>query len=53
MKYPIGCVVLAGLLLIGAWVTMSYFEAASYNRITGEQISTWDALWLELRIVGK
>lgn len=25
-------------------------EAAAYNRITGENVSTWDAMFVELRV---
>ena len=42
-------VLLFGCIFL-AWVAQSYFEAQSYNRITGENVSTWDALWVELRI---
>lgn len=28
----------------------SYFEAAAYNRATGSNVSTWDAMWIELRV---
>ena len=45
--------VLLGLLLIGAvswWVVKSSFEASTYNRLTGANVSTWDAMWVELRV---
>lgn len=40
------------LLLIGPsiWLTVSYFEAQSYNRVTGKDMTMWDAMWLELRV---
>lgn len=46
------------LLLIVAplylrWVLPASLEAAAYNRATGSQVSTWDALWLELRVEGQ
>jgi len=34
----------------GAWVVKSYFEAQSYNRLTGAHATTWDAMWVELRV---
>ena len=40
-------VVLLGLYLI-AWVGMSHQEAAAYNRLTGANVSTWDAMWIQL-----
>lgn len=34
------------------WVVRSYFEAQAYNRITGSNVSTWDAMYVELRVEG-
>lgn len=33
-----------------SWVVKSYFEAKSYNRLTGAHATTWDAMWVELRV---
>jgi len=50
----LGCTVLlaAGVLLaaLGVWAGSSYFEAAAYERVTGQKVSTWDAMWVELRV---
>jgi hypothetical protein len=35
------------------WVVSSYFEAQSYNSITDSNVSTWDAMFVELRIQGE
>lgn len=35
---------------LGIWVVKSRFEASAYNRITGSHVSTWDAMWVELRV---
>lgn len=35
---------------IAGWVGKSYFEAKAYERVTGKEVSTWDAMWLELRV---
>lgn len=43
-------VVLVPLLF---WVLPSYFEARTYSKLTGKQVSTWDALWVELRVQGE
>jgi hypothetical protein len=44
-------VVLALLLLYGTvWVGGSYFEARAYNHATRSNVSTWDAMWLDLRV---
>jgi hypothetical protein len=37
----------------GTYVVGAYFEAEAFNRLTGKNVSTWDALFLELRIDGK
>lgn len=39
----------AGLLPFG-WVATSYLEASAYNRVTGKHVSTWDAMWVDLRV---
>lgn len=36
----------------GFWLARSYFEAQSFNRLTGKQATTWDAMWVELRVTG-
>ena len=33
------------------WVTSSYFESQSYNRLTGAHTTTWDAMFLQLRVM--
>jgi hypothetical protein len=40
----------AVLLLLGFWVVSSYLEARSFERITGRHVSTWDAMFVELRV---
>ena len=37
-------------LLVSGHVLHSYMEAAAYNRVTGDNVSTWDAIWVELRV---
>ena len=32
------------------WIGKSYFEAQSYNHVTGSNLSTWDAMWIDLRV---
>lgn len=50
----LGCslFVLAGVLLLGfgIWVGRSHFEARAYNHVTGKNVSTWDAMFLDLRV---
>ena len=44
-----GVVVLI-LLVPGLWVFKSHMEARAYNRATGSHVSTWDAMWVDLRV---
>lgn len=39
------------LALGGQWVIRSYFEASAYRRVTGKHVSTWDAMFLDLRVI--
>ena len=32
------------------WVGGSFFEARTYNRLTGSQVTTFDAMWVQLRV---
>lgn len=42
-------VFLVSLTLCG-WVVYSYFEARAYNRVTGADITTAEAMFLQLRV---
>lgn len=46
--------VIAFVLMFAALFGLSYFsasmEAAAYNRATGNNVSAWDAMWIELRV---
>ena len=44
----IALVVLGGVF--GIWYGASALEARSYNRITGKNVSAWDAMFVELRV---
>ncbi len=35
---------------IGCWVFSSWCEAAAFNRITGKDVTTWDAMFVTLRV---
>ena len=37
-------------VIVGMGVLRSYWESESYNRLTGAKTTTWDAMFLELRI---
>lgn len=32
------------------WIIASHFEAQTYNKATGSELTTWDAMWIELRV---
>lgn len=32
------------------WVGASYFEARAYNKVTGKNVSTFDAMFIGLRV---
>lgn len=40
---------LAGMLAF-SWVIPAYFEARTYNKVTGADVTWWDALWVEFRV---
>ena len=44
--------ILVGILFISTlgWIFQSYQEAKSFNSVTGKNVSTWDAMWIELRV---
>lgn len=46
--------IIAVLILTGAalWFT-AYYEAKAYNRITGSKVTTWEAVFVELRVIGE
>lgn len=50
LKYLMGY---AGVLLIvlGGWIVFSYFEAKSYEEVTGKKVSLRQAMFLELRVL--
>ena len=35
---------------VGVWVFKSAMEANAYNRVTNSDVSTWDAMFIELRV---
>lgn len=45
-------IAISGVLLIVliAWVAYSFVEAKAYNSATGKHITTWQAMFLELRV---
>ena len=35
---------------VGVGLIASYFEAEAFNEMTGENVSTWQAMFVELRV---
>ena len=42
--------VAVGGVTIGVWVFQSHMEAKAYNRVTGSDVTTWEAMWIQLRV---
>ena len=41
----------AVLAIVGGFVFFhAIMEAAAYRRVTGKDVTTWDAIWLDLRV---
>lgn len=38
------------LACAGVWPIKSHMEAKAYNRITGANVTTWEAMFLNLRV---
>lgn len=38
------------LFFIGVLIVRSHWEAEAYTRLTGKQVTTWDAMFLDLRV---
>lgn len=59
MKYRPETYFLAAMILFvvvglpSFWVIASALEARAYNRLTGAHATTWDAMWVELRVQGE
>lgn len=47
-------IVIYGLALLAlpvfVWLIPSYFEARTYSRLTGADVTMWDAMWVDLRV---
>lgn len=41
----------SGVLLLA--IAIAFFEARSYNKLTGSNTTTWDAFFLDLRVVSE
>lgn len=42
---------LGGLcFVLGIWVMASYQEAIVFTKLTGKEVTTWEAMWADLRV---
>lgn len=46
----VALIVLGVLGIFGVWWFGAAMEARAYNRATGADVTTWDAMWVELRV---
>lgn len=37
-------------LCLASWIFSSYMEAKTYNEVTGAHVTTWQAMWVELKV---
>ena len=48
-----GVLVIVGfLIIVGGCLAQPYFEAKSFNKLTGGNATYWDAVWSNLRVDG-
>lgn len=47
---PVVMLFVTVLCLSLGWYIYSSFEATAFNRVTGKSVSTWDAMFLDLRV---
>ncbi len=52
MKSVIQFVIFAHFVMIATCIICSHYEAQAYNRITGADVTTWEAMWVHLRVDG-
>lgn len=47
--YVVGVLIILSVTFAGFY-TQAFFEARAYNRITGKNVSTWDAMFVRLTV---
>lgn len=48
--YQILIISVVTLTIAAFFILSSYFEATSFNKLTGNNATIWDAMWTELRV---
>lgn len=49
--WALAAILVAGALV--AWIVLSWAEARSYNRATGSDVTTFEAMFVDLRIIAQ
>ena len=52
LKIMVIGIILVIVVYLVSFVGHAYFEARAYERVTGKKVSTWDAMFLQLRVQG-
>jgi hypothetical protein len=42
--------IVGGALITNLWAAFSCFEARAYRAVTGREVSTWQAMFLDLQV---
>lgn len=50
VKFIGGLIAIVIVVCIALMVVSSHFESKTYNKLTGANTTTWDAIWVELRV---
>lgn len=50
IKWPVALAFVGGLIAGFIWVFSSNMEASAFNSVTGKSVTTWQAMWIELRV---
>jgi hypothetical protein len=38
-------------LFVLVWIGLSAMEASAFNAVTGKHVTTWQAMWIDLRVM--
>lgn len=50
VRFRVGIAIFAIALLVIGMVAQPIMEARAYNKLTGKNVSAWDAFWVDLRV---
>lgn len=49
-RFAVAIIAVTVVILLAGWIIKSNMEAKAFHRVTGKRVSTWDAMWIELRV---